>query len=51
MRLVLRLLVLLCSLCLTTTLRAEEGARIMLVLDASGSMWGKVDGRPKIDIA
>ena len=51
MRLALRLLVLLCTLCCAATLRAEEGARIMLVLDASGSMWGKVDGRPKIDIA
>ena len=29
--------------------QAEE--RSMLVLDASGSMWGQVDGKPKIDIA
>lgn len=26
-------------------------ARTILVLDASGSMWGEVDGRPKIEIA
>lgn len=28
-----------------------EGRRVILVLDASGSMWAKVDGRAKIDIA
>jgi Ca-activated chloride channel family protein len=28
-----------------------EGQRVILVLDASGSMWGQVDGRAKIDIA
>lgn len=27
------------------------GERTMLVLDASGSMWGQVDGKAKIDIA
>lgn len=34
-------------------LRAQEGspAKIMLVLDASGSMWGEIDGAPKIEIA
>ncbi|TDU81791.1 Ca-activated chloride channel family protein [Prosthecobacter fusiformis] len=26
-------------------------ARAVLILDASGSMWGKIDGRAKIDIA
>lgn len=33
--------------------QAEEqaGARVILVLDASGSMWGKINGRTKIDIA
>ncbi|KUF12049.1 vWA domain-containing protein [Pseudoponticoccus marisrubri] len=30
---------------------AQEGARTMLVLDASGSMWGQIDGTAKIDIA
>lgn len=29
--------------------QAEE--RTILVLDASGSMWGQLDGKPKIDIA
>ena len=32
-----------------SSVQAEE--RSMLVLDASGSMWGQVDGKPKIDIA
>lgn len=32
-------------------LAAEEGARVILVLDASGSMWGQIEGRPKIEIA
>jgi Ca-activated chloride channel family protein len=31
---------------------AESGAgRVMLVLDASGSMWGQIDGKSKIEIA
>jgi Ca-activated chloride channel family protein len=30
---------------------AEVNPRIMLVLDASGSMWGKLDGKTKIEIA
>lgn len=30
---------------------AMAGENMMLVLDASGSMWGKVDGRSKIEIA
>ena len=25
--------------------------RAIIVLDASGSMWGQIDGRPKVDIA
>lgn len=29
----------------------DETRRVMLVLDASGSMWGKVEGRAKIEIA
>lgn len=28
-----------------------EGQRVILVLDASGSMWGKINGKAKIDIA
>lgn len=30
---------------------ADEGQRVILVLDGSGSMWGQIDGRTKIDIA
>lgn len=30
---------------------AGPAPRTMLVLDASGSMWGRIDGRPKIEIA
>ena len=30
---------------------ATDKSKVMLVLDASGSMWGRVDGRPKIEIA
>jgi Ca-activated chloride channel homolog len=32
-------------------LHAEEGSRVILVLDASGSMRGKIDGKTKMDIA
>jgi Ca-activated chloride channel homolog len=28
-----------------------EGQRVILVLDASGSMWGQINGRAKMDIA
>jgi Ca-activated chloride channel homolog len=28
-----------------------EGQRVILVLDASGSMWGKINGKAKMDIA
>lgn len=31
--------------------KADEGARVMLVLDASGSMWGKVGAITKIEAA
>lgn len=31
--------------------KAEEGSRVILVLDASGSMWGQIDGKTKMDIA
>ncbi|MEM6538719.1 MAG: VWA domain-containing protein [Pseudomonadota bacterium] len=30
---------------------ASEPARAVMVLDASGSMWGQIDGEPKISIA
>ncbi|MCP5048965.1 MAG: VWA domain-containing protein [bacterium] len=31
--------------------KAQESPRIMLVLDASGSMWGEIEGKTKIEIA
>src|SRR5436190_21682405 len=31
--------------------RAEEGSRVILVLDASGSMRGKIEGKTKMEIA
>src|SRR5258708_14377303 len=31
--------------------QAEEGARLILILDASGSMRAKIDGTPKMQIA
>ncbi len=34
----------------TTGLRAQQ-QDVMVVLDASGSMWGQIDGTPKINIA
>ena len=36
-------------LVLTTAAMAADKA--IIVLDASGSMWGQIDGRPKIEIA
>jgi Ca-activated chloride channel family protein len=32
-------------------LGAQATERSMLVLDVSGSMWGQIDGKPKIEIA
>lgn len=43
-------LALLVSIILSVSALAE-GQRVILVLDASGSMWGKINGRAKIDIA
>ncbi len=37
------------ALSLSFAAAAEE--RVVLVLDASGSMWGQIDGRTKIEIA
>ncbi|GBE42485.1 von Willebrand factor type A domain protein [bacterium BMS3Bbin10] len=31
--------------------RAEEAENVMLIFDASGSMWGQIDGKPKYEIA
>ncbi|MGE0212149.1 MAG: VWA domain-containing protein [Parvibaculaceae bacterium] len=57
MRSALRLALAALGLCLllgtVLSAQAEEkpGVRVILVLDASGSMWGKINGRVKIDIA
>jgi Ca-activated chloride channel homolog len=40
-----------CLLIHPVTATAEEGARVILVLDASGSMWGQIGGKPKMQIA
>ncbi|MDJ0824032.1 MAG: VWA domain-containing protein [Rhodobacter sp.] len=45
-----RLLLALC-LCFTTAAIAQDRPRAILVLDASGSMWGQIDGTAKITIA
>jgi Ca-activated chloride channel family protein len=38
--------------CLVFSLAAQaEGQRVILVLDASGSMWGQINGATKMDIA
>ena len=34
-----------------STAALAEGQRVILVLDASGSMWGQINGKAKIDIA
>ena len=43
-------LILLPALSLAGNAKHERG-QVMLVMDASGSMWGKISGRPKIAIA
>ncbi len=45
--------ILLCSVFVlsATVVSARESARLLLILDASGSMWGRVDGQPKITVA
>lgn len=54
-RLVLKLL---CGLCLAmaalsggASAQTADGARVYLVLDASGSMWGRVGNQTKIEVA
>jgi len=48
-----RLSFLLCSVVVlsATFASASESARLLLILDGSGSMWGRVDGQPKITVA
>jgi Ca-activated chloride channel family protein len=36
---------------LSLPLRAADGQRVILVLDASGSMWGQINGTSKMEIA
>lgn len=45
-------LILLAALFATTPAVAQNSdSKAILVLDASGSMWGRIDDRPKIEIA
>lgn len=45
-------LALACSLALASpAAMAADGEQFILVLDASGSMWGQIDGRSKVEIA
>ncbi|MEZ5536692.1 MAG: VWA domain-containing protein [Thiolinea sp.] len=39
------------ALCLNTSIALADNERTMLVLDASGSMWGQLGGKTKIEIA
>lgn len=41
----------LAALSTTAAARADDRAKAILVLDASGSMWGQIDGKAKWDIA
>lgn len=47
----LRTALLASALSLSLSVSAAEEERVVLVLDASGSMWGQVEGRSKIEIA
>lgn len=40
-----------CALALPGTAQEAPAARTMLILDGSGSMWGRIDGTPKVEIA
>ncbi len=40
-----------CLLTLPITVSHAGDEEVMIVLDASGSMWGRIDGKPKIEIA
>lgn len=39
------------ALALLTATAAQAAGRAIIVLDASGSMWGQIDGKPKLEIA
>ncbi|HET7411208.1 MAG TPA: VWA domain-containing protein [Pararhizobium sp.] len=49
MRILARLLVALALLGLATPAMAAD--RAVIILDGSGSMWGRIDGKPKLEIA
>ncbi|EEW25938.1 vWA domain-containing protein [Rhodobacter ferrooxidans] len=40
-----------CALGLATPLAAQAEGKSIIVLDGSGSMWGQIDGRAKLEIA
>jgi Ca-activated chloride channel family protein len=48
---VLSLTLLICFSPLTSSIAEDSNSRSILVLDASGSMWGQIDGKTKIEIA
>ena len=51
-RVLTSVLLIACLLLFASTPAAEsELAPVMLVLDASGSMWGQIEGKAKIEIA
>lgn len=51
MRAVLALLLVI-GICFTSMARASETqAKVLFILDGSGSMWGRIDNQPKISIA
>lgn len=45
------LMVVVCGAWTATAQQAPEASSIVLILDGSGSMWGQVEGTPKITIA
>ncbi len=45
------ILVLFSILSFSVTAESRKNQSVMLIIDASGSMWGKIDGKSKIDIA
>ncbi len=50
-RIVTRLILVVLSISLTASWARSADENVMIVLDASGSMWGQIDGTAKIEIA
>ncbi|MDR9365262.1 MAG: hypothetical protein RI575_07990 [Balneolaceae bacterium] len=49
-----RILLILCMICLAVQVHAQENntpSPIIFIYDASGSMWGQIDGISKMEIA